>query len=164
MLISDIWSGAPSQMQWIKVIMWGNTKTMVSTNIPDSALAGSTPQFSYWATANIEYESIFDRECTILHNIAQYCTNIEYVHQYWIWIYIWQGVHQISWTGSLQQKALQPSIKSSGNSVWNFIIIISLLYHYHIIIILGNNSWKKECFLSGIARITSPPPEPQCDI
>ena len=62
---------------------------MVSTNIPDSALAGSTPQFSYWATANIEYESIFDRECTILHNIAQYCTilhqyctNIEYVHQY----------------------------------------------------------------------------------
>ena len=23
---------------------------------------------------------------------------------------------------------------------------------------LGNNSWKKECFLSGIARITSPPP------
>ena len=47
MLISDIWSGAPSQMQWLKVIMWGNTKTMVSTNIPDSALAGSTPQFSY---------------------------------------------------------------------------------------------------------------------
>ena len=36
------------------------------TNIPDSALAGSTPQFSYWAPANIEYESIFDRVCTRL--------------------------------------------------------------------------------------------------
>ena len=34
------------------------------------------------------------------------------------------------------------------------------IFSWHIFLIYGNISLKKECFLSGIARITSPPPPP----